>query len=176
MPTFSRTGEDSGPGTNSIEQRGHVRVANHKGFSFYRKFFMLEIYVQFWCQRFLETGEVSWPGTSSIECRGPVRVTNHKGFFILLILMLEIHVQFCGQRFLETCEVSRPGTNSIECRGPVMLANHKGFFSIVNFHVGNLCPIPVSTFSLNRRGFMTWDQFYWMQGPARVANHKRFSF
>ena len=40
--------------------------------------FMLEIYVQFWCQRFLGTGEVSGPGTSSIECRGPVRVAKHK--------------------------------------------------------------------------------------------------
>ena len=42
--------------------------------------FMLEIYVQFWCQRFLETGEVSGPGTNSIEQRGPVRVANHKRF------------------------------------------------------------------------------------------------
>ena len=33
---FLETGEVSGPGTNSIEQRGHVRVANHIGFSFYR--------------------------------------------------------------------------------------------------------------------------------------------
>ena len=32
---FLETGEVSGPGTNSIECRGPVRVANHKGFSFY---------------------------------------------------------------------------------------------------------------------------------------------
>ena len=30
----------------------------------------------------------------------------------------------------------------------------KDFLSIVNFHVGNLCPILASTFSRNRRGFM----------------------
>ena len=41
---------------------------------------MLEIYVQFWCQPFLEIGEVSGHGTNSIEQRGPVRVANHKGF------------------------------------------------------------------------------------------------
>ena len=41
---------------------------------------MLEIYVQFWRQRFLETGEDSGPGTNSIEQKGPVRVANHKGF------------------------------------------------------------------------------------------------
>ena len=39
--------------------------------------FMLESYVQFWCQRFLEAGEVSGPGTTSIEQRGPVMVANH---------------------------------------------------------------------------------------------------
>ena len=43
----------------------------------------------------------------------------------------------------------------------------KGFISIVNFHVGNLCPILVSTFSRNRRGFMTWDQFHRMQGTCK---------
>ena len=36
----------------------------------------------------------------------------------------------------------------------------KDFLSYVNFHTGNLCPIPVSTFSRNRRGFRTWDQFH----------------
>ena len=35
----------------------------------------------------------------------------------------------------------------------------KDFLSIVNFHVGNSCPILVSTFSRNRRGFMILDQF-----------------
>ena len=33
---FFKTGEVSGHGTNSIEQRGPARVANHKGFYFYR--------------------------------------------------------------------------------------------------------------------------------------------
>ena len=33
---FLEAGEVSGPGTNSIESRGPVRVANHRGFSFYR--------------------------------------------------------------------------------------------------------------------------------------------
>ena len=42
--------------------------------------FMLEIYVQFWSQRFPETGKVSGHGTNSIEFGGPVRVANHKGF------------------------------------------------------------------------------------------------
>ena len=35
---FLEAGEVSGPGTNSIESRGPVRVANHMGFSFYRYF------------------------------------------------------------------------------------------------------------------------------------------
>ena len=43
----------------------------------------------------------------------------------------------------------------------------KDFLSIVNFHVGNLCPILVATFSRNRRGFGTWDQFYRMQGICK---------
>ena len=61
---------------------------------------MLEVYVRFCSQRFLETSEVSGPGTNSIESRGPVRVANHRIFFLSLIFMLEIYVQFCGQRFL----------------------------------------------------------------------------
>ena len=48
---------------------------------FLTSIFILEIYVQFRCQRFLETGEVSGHGTNFIECRGPVRVANHKGFY-----------------------------------------------------------------------------------------------
>ena len=50
------------------------------GIFFLSLIFMLEIYVQFCGQRFLEAGEVSGPGTNSIECRGPARVVNHKGF------------------------------------------------------------------------------------------------
>ena len=52
----------------------------------------------------------------------------------------------------------------------------KDFLSIVIFPVENLCPILVSTFSRNRRGFRTWDQFHRTEGPVRVANHKGFSF
>ena len=92
---------------------------------------------------------------------------SYRIFFLSLILMLEIYVQFCGQRFLEAGEGSGPGTNSIESREPVRVAIHIGFFSIVNFHVGNLCPILVSTFSRNRRGFRTWDQFYRTEGTCK---------
>ena len=77
---FLETCEVSGPGNNSIESRGHVRVANHMGFFFLSLIFKLEIYVQFCGQRFLETGEVSGPGTNSIQFRGPARVANHMGF------------------------------------------------------------------------------------------------
>ena len=42
--------------------------------------FMLEIYVEFCGQRFLETCEVSGPGNNSIESRGPVMVANHIGY------------------------------------------------------------------------------------------------
>ena len=72
-----------------------------------------------------------------------------------------------GHRFLETGEVSGPATNSIECRGPARVANHKDFISIVNFHAGNLYPILLSTFSRNRGGFRTWDQFHRMQGTCK---------
>ena len=43
----------------------------------------------------------------------------------------------------------------------------KDFHSVVSFHVGNVCPIMVSTFSRNRQGFMTWDQFHLMQGTCK---------
>ena len=43
----------------------------------------------------------------------------------------------------------------------------KDFISIVNFHAGNLCPIPVSTFSRNRRGFMTWVQIHRTEGTCK---------
>ena len=88
---------------------------------------MLEIYVQFCGQRFLETGDVSGHGSNSIQQRESPRVANHIGFFPLSILRQEIFVQFCGQRFLEAGEVSGPGTNSIEFRGPARVANHMGF-------------------------------------------------
>ena len=41
------------------------------------------------------------------------------------------------------------------------------FLSIVNFHAGILCPILWSTFSRNRRGFRTWDQFHRIQGTCK---------
>ena len=43
----------------------------------------------------------------------------------------------------------------------------KDFLSNVTFHLLNLCQILVSTFSRNRRGFMTWDQFNRMQGTSK---------
>ena len=43
----------------------------------------------------------------------------------------------------------------------------KYFISIVNFHVGNLYPNLVSTFSWNGRGFRTWDQFHRIQGTCK---------
>ena len=91
---------------------------------------------------------------------------SHRIFFLSLIFMLEIYVQLCGQRFLEAGEVSGLGTNSIESRGYVRVANHKGFFSIPYFHLGNLCPILVSTVSRNKRGFMSWDQFHPAEGTS----------
>ena len=81
-----------------------------------------------------------------------------------------------GQRFLEKGEVSGPATNSIECRGPARVANHKDFISIVNFHAVNLCPILWSTFSRNRRGFMTWDQFHRMLGICKGGQSQRIFF
>ena len=43
----------------------------------------------------------------------------------------------------------------------------KDFLSNVTFHVSSLCQILVSTFSRNRRGFVTWDQFYRIQGTCK---------
>ena len=42
----------------------------------------------------------------------------------------------------------------------------KDFLSNVTLHVLNLCQSLVSTFSRNRRGFRTWDQFHRMQGTC----------
>ena len=100
---------------------------------------------------------------------------SHGIFFLSLIFMLEIYVQFCGQRFLETSEVSGPGNNSIEYIGPVRVANHTCFYA------GNLCAILWSTFSRNRRGFRTWDQFHPTVGirkggqSQKVFLYRRFS-
>ena len=89
---------------------------------------MLEIYVQFCGQRFLETGEVSGPGDQFYRMQGTCKGGQSQMiFFLSMIFMLETYVQLCGQRFLETGDVSGPGTNSIEFRGPVRVANHKGF-------------------------------------------------
>ena len=51
---FLETGDVSGPGTNSIEQRGPVRVANHEGF-FSIVNFHVGYLAQLCGQRFLET-------------------------------------------------------------------------------------------------------------------------
>ena len=52
----------------------------------------------------------------------------------------------------------------------------KDFLSVVNFHVGNLCPIMVSTFSRNRRGFVTWDQFHRIEGTCKGGQSQRIFF
>ena len=101
---------------------------------------------------------------------------SHRVFFISLIFMLEVYIHFCGQRFLETREVSGPGTNSIEHRGPVRVANHIGFLYIADFQARNLCSILWSTFSRNRRGFRTWDQFRRKQGICEGDESYRVLF
>ena len=111
--------------------------------------------------KFQDMGPI--PSNAGDLCGWPII----KIFFLSLIFMLEIYVEFWCRRFLETGKVSGPGTNSIECRGPVKVANHKGFYSVVNFHAGNLCPILVSTFSRNRRGFWNWDQFHRIEGTCK---------
>ena len=45
----------------------------------------------------------------------------------------------------------------------------QGFLSVVNFYAGSLCQIMVSTFSRNRRGFMTWDQFHRTEGTCKAG-------
>ena len=52
----------------------------------------------------------------------------------------------------------------------------KDFLSIVNFQAGHLCPILWSTFSRNRRGFRTWDQFHRMQGTCEGSQSQRIFF
>ena len=43
----------------------------------------------------------------------------------------------------------------------------KDFLSNVTFHVLNFCQILVSTFSRNRRDFMTWDKFHRIQATCK---------
>ena len=123
--------------------------------------FMLEFYVWFCGQRFLETGEVLEHGTNSIECRGPVRVANHKGFYF--------YRWFSDWKFMSTS-----GVNVFSKRarfhdlGPISSTEGdqqgwtiiKDFVSIINFHAGNLCLNMWSAFSRNRRGLRTRDQFH----------------
>ena len=52
----------------------------------------------------------------------------------------------------------------------------QGFLSIVDFPSGNLCPILVSTFSRNRRGFRTWDQFHRIEGTCKGGQSPRVFF
>ena len=52
----------------------------------------------------------------------------------------------------------------------------KNFLYIVNFHAGNLCPILVSTFSRNRRGFRTWYQFRQIEGICKDDKSHRVFF
>ena len=60
--------------------QGNCKCGQSHGIFFLSFIFMLEIYVQFCGQCFLEAGEVSGPGTNYIESRGPVKVANHMGF------------------------------------------------------------------------------------------------
>ena len=138
---FLETGEVSGPGTNSIQQRGSVRVANHEGVISLVNFHAVNLCTIIWSTFFRNRrGFRTWDQFHRIQgtCEGG---QSHRIFFLSLIFMLEIYVQFCGQRFLEAGEVSGPGTNSIESRGPVRVAITWDFLSIANFHAGNLCPI-----------------------------------
>ena len=118
---FLETGEVSGPRTNPIECRGHVGVANRKGFSFYRWFpnwkFLFNSVVNVFSKhaRFQDLGPIPSNAGDLKGC--PIR--NH----FLSFVNFE-----AGQRFLETGEVSGPATNSIECRGPARVANHAGFY------------------------------------------------
>ena len=52
----------------------------------------------------------------------------------------------------------------------------KDFLSIVNFQAGHLCPILWSTFSRNRRGFRTCDQFHRIQGTCKGGQSQRIFF
>ena len=52
----------------------------------------------------------------------------------------------------------------------------KDFISLVNLHAGNSCPILVSTFSRNRRGYMTWDQFHRMHETCKGGQSQRIFF
>ena len=130
--------------------------------------FMWEIYVKFWCQRFLEIDEVSWPGTNSIECRGPARVANHKGnLFPTLFSCWKFRSNSGVKVFSKQARFQDMGPiplNRGDLQGWPFI---EGFLFIVNFPVENLCPILVSTFSRNRRCFMTWDQFHRMQGTCK---------
>ena len=124
---FLETGEVSGPGINSIEFRGPVRVANHIGFFLIVNFHAGNLCAILWStfSRNMR-GYRTWDQFHRIHgtCKGG---QSHGIFFLSLIFMLEIYVRLCGQRFLETGEVSGPGTISIESRGPVREANHMGF-------------------------------------------------
>ena len=106
VSTFSRNRRDFM--TNSIECRGPVRVANHKGFSFYRYLscweFMSNSGVNVFSKqaRFHDLGQIP-------SNRGDLQGWSIiKGFFLSLISMLEIYVKFWCQRFLETGEISWP--------------------------------------------------------------------
>ena len=138
--------------------------------------FMLETYVQLCGQRFLETGDVSGPGTNSIECRGPVRVANHKGFFYFYFSSWKFMSNSVVNVFSKQAKLHALGPipqNRGDLQGwPII----KDFLSIVNFHAGNLCPILLSTFSRNRRVFMTWDQFHRAEGTCKGGQSYRFYF
>ena len=78
--TFSRSRRGFRTWDQFYRIQGTYKGGQSHGIFFLSLIFMLEIYVQFCGQRFLEAGGVSGPGTNSIESRGPVRVANHIGF------------------------------------------------------------------------------------------------
>ena len=65
--TFSRSRRGFGTWDQFHRIQGICKDGQSHRILFLSLIFMLEIYVQFWCQRFLEVGEVSGPGTTSIE-------------------------------------------------------------------------------------------------------------
>ena len=104
-------------------------------------------------------------------------VANHKGFFF--------YRQFSCWKFM-----SNAGVNvfSKQARfhdlGPVKSKAGdlpgwpimQDFIKVVIFHVGNLCPILVSTFSQNKQKYRAWDQFHRTEGTCKGCQSHRVFF
>ena len=52
-------------------------------------------------------------------------------------------------------------------RGESKCDQSHSFLAVVGFQAEKLCPIMWSTFSRNRRGFRTWDQFHRIRGTCK---------